>query len=163
LSKLSLGTTCWEWKQLASFELDEGEHTLYISYRKKGGLLDKICVSSYLYYEPKGMEAPAENACDPKVKVVLFHGQSGYALEQNYPNPFSTKTTLAFQLPEKAFVSLKVFNAAGQELAELAGKEYPTGRNIVEFDAGGYSKGIYFYTLTSNGFSATRKMVVGNR
>jgi hypothetical protein len=54
---------------------------------------------------------------------------TGFGLEQNYPNPFSGKTVISFRIPENSFVSLKVYNMLGVEIAELAGKRFEPGKS----------------------------------
>jgi hypothetical protein len=83
-----------------------------------------------------------------------------YSLEQNYPNPFNPTTNISFGLPENAFVSLKVYNSLGQEIVELAGREYSAGRHSVTFDATKLSSGVYFYTLRAGQYSITQKMIL---
>lgn len=83
-----------------------------------------------------------------------------YTLEQNYPNPFNPSTTIRFNLPESGFVSLKIFNVLGQEVVSLLNKEMPTGNHSVSFDASRLTSGIYFYTLSSGNFTATKKMML---
>lgn len=79
---------------------------------------------------------------------------------RHYPNPFSDKATISFELARGSFVSLKVYSAQGEEIAELAGKEYSSGSHQVEFDRQGLSDGVLFYTIRTSGYTATRKMVV---
>lgn len=87
-------------------------------------------------------------------------GTDGYLLGQNYPNPSNGKTTISFEIPDNKYVSLKVFNMLGTEIIELAGKEYSTGKHTVEFDTKNLPKGIYFYTIKAENFSASQKMIV---
>ena len=86
--------------------------------------------------------------------------RDGFSLSQNYPNPFSGNTNIDFEIAEKSFVSLKVVNVSGEELIELAGKEFLPGSYTVTFDASGFTKGIYFYSIKANGFSQTRKLII---
>ena len=81
-----------------------------------------------------------------------------FKLFQNYPNPFNPSTRISFAVPEKSFVSLKVYNLLGKEITELAGKEYSAGEHSVIFDASQLGSGIYFYTLKTGNFTQTRKM-----
>jgi hypothetical protein len=81
-----------------------------------------------------------------------------YKLEQNYPNPFSGKTTISFHIPENSFVSLKVYNMLGIEIAELAGKRFEPGNHTVEFDSAKLPQGKYFYRIESSNFSETKEM-----
>jgi hypothetical protein len=83
-----------------------------------------------------------------------------YALEQNYPNPFNPSTTITFTAPKTGHVTLKVFNTLGQVVATLVDDEYGAGTHEVRFDASVLSSGVYFYTLKSNDFSATKKMML---
>ncbi|MGD1044617.1 MAG: T9SS type A sorting domain-containing protein [Bacteroidota bacterium] len=82
-----------------------------------------------------------------------------YELNQNYPNPFNPTTNISFALPEKSFVSLKVFNILGEEITELAGKEYSAGQHTIRFDATNIASGVYFYTIKAGKFTSTQKMV----
>ena len=85
---------------------------------------------------------------------------SNYSLNQNYPNPFNPSTKISYQLPESGYVTLKVFNALGKEVATLVNEEKPTGKYSVDFNAQGLSSGIYFYSIHSGSYYATRKMIL---
>ncbi|MBD3233545.1 MAG: T9SS type A sorting domain-containing protein [candidate division Zixibacteria bacterium] len=81
-----------------------------------------------------------------------------YSLSQSYPNPFNANTNIAFELPEESVVSLEVYNLLGQKLATLADGKKAAGRYVVSWDASSYSSGVYFYRLTTENFSATKRM-----
>ena len=84
-----------------------------------------------------------------------------FSLDQNYPNPFNPSTKIKYDLPENSFVSLKVYNIIGKEVASLVNSVVPAGSHEVVFDATGLNSGIYFYTLkTGNNFVQTRKMIL---
>ncbi len=83
-----------------------------------------------------------------------------FVLLQNYPNPFNPTTTIKYQIPELNFVTLKVFDVLGREVAELVREEKPIGNYEVDFDATGLSSGIYFYKLQANDFTQTKKMIL---
>ena len=83
-----------------------------------------------------------------------------YRLEQNYPNPFNPTTNIAFDLPEAGFVSLKVHNPIGQEIATLVSGHLNGGHHVVTFDGSSLSSGLYLCKMDVNGFTATRKMLL---
>ena len=83
-----------------------------------------------------------------------------YELLQNYPNPFNPSTKIKFTIAEFGFVSLKVFDVLGNEVATLVNEEKSAGRYEVNFNAVGLSSGIYFYKLQAGSFIETKKMVL---
>ena len=85
---------------------------------------------------------------------------TNYALTQNYPNPFNPTTTIKYSIPQDNFVSLKVFNVIGKEVATLVNKEMKTGTFTVNWNAGNLPSGVYFYKLSSGNFLEIRKMVL---
>ncbi len=83
-----------------------------------------------------------------------------FSLEQNFPNPFNPKTEINYQIPELSFVTLKVYDVLGSEVAILVNEENSAGNYEVEFDATDLSSGIYFYRLQAGDFVETKKMVL---
>jgi Secretion system C-terminal sorting domain/Concanavalin A-like lectin/glucanases superfamily len=83
-----------------------------------------------------------------------------YNLEQNYPNPFNPTTSINFAIPKAGLVDLKVFDILGREVIVLINGYMPSGNHTAQFDASPYASGVYFYTLNSGGFTATRKMLL---
>ena len=86
-----------------------------------------------------------------------------YVLQQNYPNPFNPTTNISFNLPADAFVSVKVYNMLGQEVATLADREeFTEGENEIEFNAQNLSSGVYFYRIVVNDgqFQQVKKMML---
>lgn len=86
--------------------------------------------------------------------------RNGFVLSQNYPNPFNSSTIIDFKLQEKTFINLKVFNLLGEEIVELAGKEFQSGIHSLTFDGAQLPEGIYFYILKAKGFTQTKKMIL---
>ncbi len=83
-----------------------------------------------------------------------------FKLFQNYPNPFNPTTTISYQLKERSFTSIKVFDILGEEAAILVNEEEPAGRYEVNFDGSSLSSGIYFYQLYTRESLQTRKMIL---
>ena len=83
-----------------------------------------------------------------------------YDLSQNYPNPFNPVTTIEYALPEAARVRVEVYNTLGQIVEVLVNDLQDAGYYVITWDAGGVTSGVYFYRITANGFSATRRMVL---
>lgn len=85
---------------------------------------------------------------------------STFQLAQNYPNPFNPTTTIAFQIKEAGYATLKVYNLIGKEVATLVNEEKQVGKFEVKFDASNLSSGIYYYRLQSGNFTETKKMIL---
>ena len=83
-----------------------------------------------------------------------------YVLYQNYPNPFNLGTTIKYELPEPAFVTLIVYDILGREVDRLVNEEKSEGRYTVQFNADKLSSGVYFYKITFNNLS--NKLVFDN-
>lgn len=83
-----------------------------------------------------------------------------FVLEQNYPNPFNPSTTIAYSVPHTGNVRLNVYDITGKQVATLVDDNKPAGSYSVTFDAQSLPSGIYYYRLTSNNYSTTRKMVL---
>ncbi|HEY3293869.1 MAG TPA: T9SS type A sorting domain-containing protein [bacterium] len=83
-----------------------------------------------------------------------------YVLSQNFPNPFNPTTSISFDVKEAGFVSMKVYNMVGQEVATLAHGTMAQGRHTVSFDATNLPSGLYIYRMEAANFSATKKMLL---
>jgi hypothetical protein len=83
-----------------------------------------------------------------------------YKIYQNYPNPFNPSTTIKFDVPKPGNVKIEIFNITGQEIETLINGDYTPGSYIVVWNAGNFPSGIYFYTMRTNNFRETGKMVL---
>ena len=83
-----------------------------------------------------------------------------YKLEQNYPNPFNPATQIVFEIPSGEFVSLRIFNMLGQQVAVLVNEQRPAGAYTVTFRANNLPSGMYFYRLIAGSFQQTRKLLL---
>lgn len=101
------------------------------------------------------------------VLVSVQEGLSEYmprqiVLCQNYPNPFNPTTTIEYNLPHKAHVSLKLYDVLGREAITLVEMEQQAGVHRATFNASrevGIASGLYFYCLRAGDFVATRKLL----
>ncbi len=89
-----------------------------------------------------------------------FYAVSDFKLFQNYPNPFNPSTTIRYSIPASEFVTLKVYDVLGNEVATLVNEEKPAGSYETEFNAVGLSSGIYFYQLQAGNFTQTKKLIL---
>jgi hypothetical protein len=84
-----------------------------------------------------------------------------FDLNQNYPNPFNPTTQIKYSVPQYSYVSLKVFNLLGKEVATLFAGVHQAGNYVATFNGNGLASGVYFYQLkVSNAFNEIKKMVL---
>ncbi|MCI0450252.1 MAG: YCF48-related protein [Chlorobi bacterium] len=83
-----------------------------------------------------------------------------FSLLQNYPNPFNPSTVISYQLADDGFVTLKIYDVLGKEVAVLVNEELKAGSYETKWNAGAFTSGIYFYKLQSGEFSETKKMIL---
>ena len=110
---------------------------------------------------------PTEGSWDPddvsatEVDPLLVAGiPEDFGLSQNYPNPFNPVTTISYQLPDDAHVTLVVSDVMGREVATLVNGQEEAGHKSVRFDASNLASGIYFYRLQAGIFVESRKLML---
>jgi hypothetical protein len=84
----------------------------------------------------------------------------GFKLFQNYPNPFNPSTNIRYQITNNSFVSLKIYDILGKEVASLLNEKQSPGTHEVKFDGTNLSSGIYFYKLVAGNFSEIKTMTL---
>jgi hypothetical protein len=125
---------------------------------------DKSILSGKYFYRLKQLDLDGSTNLSKSIEVDLGLPKD-YALEQNYPNPFNPSTTIRFALPIDAKVTLKLYNALGQEVANVLNTELDAGIHETIFNASNFSSGVYFYTLKVQGtdgsnFTSTKRMIL---
>lgn len=85
---------------------------------------------------------------------------AGISVNQNYPNPFNNLTIINYNLVKQADVSLKVIDLMGREIASQSYGIMSPGQHSISLNANNLSAGVYFYSITSSGYTITKKMVV---
>lgn len=90
-----------------------------------------------------------------------IHSPENFVLHQNYPNPFNGSTIISFNLPQRQFINLSVYNALGEKIIDLIGKELNPGFYSLEFNGEKFNltSGVYYYTIRTNGIQKSRRMV----
>lgn len=90
-----------------------------------------------------------------------------FILHQNYPNPFNPKTIINYEIPPSQkgsntanFISLKIYDISGREIVTLVNQNQNAGRYSVQWDAGGFGSGMYFYRFKADGYEKTMRMIL---
>ncbi len=91
-----------------------------------------------------------------ETEEIAYH----YKLEQNYPNPFNPSTLIRYEIPRRTFVSLKIYDILGNEVAILTNEEKPAGLYEVMFNGRELSSGVYIYKLQTPEIVQTNKMIL---
>ncbi|RKY93654.1 MAG: hypothetical protein DRQ01_04250 [Ignavibacteriae bacterium] len=111
----------------------------------------RACVINGFVYGDTNFTALSVNIAEPVFNYKLF---------DNYPNPFNPKTSIQYAVGSWQFVTLKVYDVLGNEVATLVNEEKLAGEYEVEFSAKGLPSGIYFYQLRAGNFVETKKMIL---
>jgi hypothetical protein len=85
---------------------------------------------------------------------------ASFSLQQNYPNPFNPETVIGYWLPVAGYVSLKVYDMLGREVATLVNEYKLAGNYSVQFNAGTFTSGVYFYRMESGSYTQTKKLII---
>ncbi|MBZ0181627.1 MAG: endonuclease [Melioribacteraceae bacterium] len=83
-----------------------------------------------------------------------------FVLEQNYPNPFNPTTSIGYTVPSNEYVTLKVYDILGNEVATLVNEQKESGNYTANFDGDKLSSGLYIYKIQAGKFSQVRKMML---
>ncbi len=116
-------------------------------------------------YTNRMMNLWGDPSLHPKYDITVNVGNieseipKDYVLSQNYPNPFNPTTNIKYQIAEHGFVSLKVYDVLGSEIATIVNEEKLAGSHEIKFDGSTLPSGIYFYQLRTGNFVETKKMI----
>jgi hypothetical protein len=83
-----------------------------------------------------------------------------FNLAQNYPNPFNPSTKISYSVPERSWITVKIFNALGEEVVTLVNEERPAGTYELNWNAANSPSGVYFYRIQAGKFVATKRMIL---
>lgn len=103
-----------------------------------------------------------ENAGSPSPLNIQANNEDLeiYDLAETYPNPFNSSTNIKLSIPKSGFVSLKIYNLIGQEVAMLVSEKLISGEYKYTWNASRFASGVYLYKLQAGDYVETRKMVL---
>ncbi len=142
------GGTSWSWQSPPVSNLLKGLH-FYDALN--GGLIANDNGNGFICHTISGGIG---------VKQISTEMPLAFSLSQNYPNPFNPSTYIKFDVSKGSFVSLVVFDALGREVAVLVNEDLKPGTYEADWNASQYPSGVYFYTLRTEGFTETKRMVL---
>jgi len=112
-----------------------------------------------LYYRLKQVDFSGTFSYSDVVNLT-YDVPAEFVLSQNFPNPFNPSTRINYFVPNESFVSIKVYDFLGREITTLVNETKSTGSYEIVFDASDLTSGTYFYTLTAENYSTTKKMII---
>jgi hypothetical protein len=133
-------------------------HDLIYVYHVEGE--DGVITTNAMYRDGKGAD---RIEFEPVVVALPGKGEAlptVFALNQNYPNPFNPSTKISFDLPKASNVKLSIFNVLGQEVTVLVNEKMEAGSHQIEWDASARASGLYFYRISADNFTETKKMMM---
>ncbi len=142
--------------QPANFISSSGEIRLRVFINESNG---RNCSADFMRFtvETAGTSLSKNGGDGGSIQVtpLVFH------LAQNYPNPFNPATTLIYDLPDAASVTLRIYDILGREVATLVDRvQQDAGRHQYTFDGSNFASGVYIYRLNAGSISAVKRMVL---
>ena len=127
---------------------------------KSYSIIDENILTGVYKYRLKQIDFDGTFEFSNEIKVEVDYTPKEFVLYQNYPNPFNPITRIAFSIPSNEFVTLKVFDVLGSEIAILVNENKSAGNYEIEFDAGNLTSGIYLYKIQAGNFVVIKKMIL---
>jgi 5-hydroxyisourate hydrolase-like protein (transthyretin family) len=145
----------YNWKKIG-FVRGNGNSTLPIKY----SFADNSLNTGKYQYRLKQIDFNGSYKYSKIVEVNLSDIPVNYQLNQNYPNPFNPSTTISYSIPKASFVTIKIYDILGNEIAALVNQEKPAGKYEINFNAIHLSSGMYIYKLSAGNFNEMKKMIL---
>ncbi len=115
--------------------------------------------SGHLYYRLKQVDFDGTFKYSKAIEVNVSRPVD-FSLNQNYPNPFNPSTTIGYSIPENSFVTIKIFDVLGNEVASLVNSQMEAGEHSINFNASNLSSGIYYYQINAGNNIAIKKLML---
>ena len=134
--------------------------------KKQSSLIDPMVLTDAetdftTYVDPKSGQIPNSKMAQSENQVTADTSVSNQSsLMANYPNPFNPTTVINYQIARNGYVTLKVYDILGREVATLVNEYEATGSYSVTFNASNLASGVYIYQLRSGNFLATKKLLL---
>ncbi len=122
--------------------------------------VDKGLASGIYYYRTKQVDLDGSfeyYELDQEIEIVAPYT---YTLSQNFPNPFNPGTTIKYTIPKTSFVSLKVYDLLGNQVADLVNEEKSAGIYEIEFKGSNLSSGVYLYKMQTEDFTDSKRLIL---
>lgn len=127
---------------------------------KEYSFIDKSVTNDKYSYRLKQIDFDGQFEYSNEIEVNISSKPGKYSITQNYPNPFNPVTSIKYTIPDNEFVSIKVFDILGNEVATLVNENKNAGNYNVEFKADNFSSGLYFYKIQAGSYTQIRKMLL---
>jgi hypothetical protein len=127
--------------------------------RRNYSFTDNSVTNGKYYYRLKQIDYNGAFAYSDIVEVDVSTPLE-FALLQNYPNPFNPSTIISYSVPQSSFVTIKVYDIIGNEVTTLVNGNEQAGKYDVRFDASNLSNGVYMYSIKTDNFTSTKKMIL---
>lgn len=137
--------------------IDEGPIVIMIENYRTGRVWQRFMQNPDIQ---RGLQRAGFTSTGTRVQDKSFETPKAFILAQNYPNPFNPSTAIHFSLPQRQWVTLKVFNLSGQAIATLVHDTLEAGDYAVSFDGKHLPSGIYFYAIQAGAWQQTRKAIL---
>ena len=109
-----------------------------------------------IYSKPVTISVDFETKIERNAAVI----PKRYLLRQNYPNPFNPSTTICYELPKTAYVTINIYNTQGKNIAALVEKRQQPGRYLINWNAADYSSGVYFIRFMAGDYYSVKKTIL---
>ncbi len=114
---------------------------------------DNLVIKGSNFFNLKSQQSTPVNSKTNKLPL-------SYSLMQNYPNPFNPVTRIEYSIPTEGYVSISIYNMLGEKVKQLVDETKSPGNYFIDWDASGFSSGIYFYNIKSGNYSESRKLTL---